>query len=158
VTERQRLRLKRKAVTTMTTRIGRFVVPVRHANKVYLGFVTEGYEFGWYAFWTAMFKQPVDRRRNIIARARVGFAAGERFERIGRERTAAYIPPLHRKEYAQLWKAMGAGRNIKYVRASTTREVGLWLGSHPRDAAMIRMMGRRPTFRLPELAAEKVSA
>jgi hypothetical protein len=156
VTEKQRLRLKRTAMTTMTTRIGRFIVPVRHANKVLLGFVSGGYELGWYAFWTAMFEKAVDRRRNVIVRARVGFSAGERFERIGRERTAAYIHPVARKEYGRLWKAMGAGRNIKYVRAATVREVERWLASHQRDAAIMNVLPSYPTFqRQPEVDTKK---
>lgn len=111
----------------MKTRIGAFLVPVLEAPAA-VGLFPDGH---YYAFWTAVFKKRIGKRWRVWGRARVGLSAGDRFDRMGRESRAAYIPKEDRQEYKRMWENMGRGANVKYVRPSTRAEVAKWLRTHP---------------------------
>jgi hypothetical protein len=109
-----------------TTSIGRHAVPVRGVFQTVVRF-----RDGHYAFWTAVFKRRVESRWRIIGRAKVGLSAGDRFDRMKRERYAAWIPKEDRPEYAKLWNMMDGGANVRFVRPSTKHELKRWMRAHP---------------------------
>lgn len=112
-----------------TTQIGRYKVPVL-VNGVQ---TIERFRDGYYAFWTAVLKKSVDKRWRVIGRAKVGYSAGDRFDRMKRECRAGWIPKEDRPEYKNMWEMMGHGANIKYIRSSTKAELRRWMDSHPKQ-------------------------
>ena len=118
-----------------TTRVGKFDVAVPHAAQpclVAFKGSTAGKD-GIYAFWTAVFKKAVNGKRKVIARARVGLPAGERFERMriqSKGPGAKGISKEDRAIYARFYAAIGAGANLKCIRPSTGRELAKWLKGH----------------------------
>lgn len=93
---------------------------------------------GQYVFWTAIFANPVDGKRKIWGRARVGLSAGDRFDRMRYERYADDIPKADHRIYHNMWfEQLQQGRNIKYIRPSTLREVARWMNTHPKQRAQL---------------------
>ena len=120
----------------VTIMVGKYIVPIH--NFLFLSIVTFSRgahgkeERGDFAFWTIVLKR--GKRRRIIARALCVRDAGERFRRIGIEARSAKDAD-DRFIYAGLWRAMGAGKNIKFIRPATLHEIKRWMGSHKADAA-----------------------
>jgi hypothetical protein len=72
----------------------------------------------------------------LIGRASLFLPPGDRFARI--EHEAERTTP-DGKEYSYLWKSfLQRGRNIKYIRPATKKEVWRWIYSHQKDAQFIK--------------------
>ncbi len=122
----------------MTTRVGRYRVPVRgiHPTIAYfVGGARGAHERGVFLFWTAVLKRPHRGERTCTARARILLPPGERFERMGREaRTARHAGA--RRVYAAWWEQhLRRGAGIAYIRPATRLEVRHWAATHVRDMA-----------------------
>ena len=91
---------------------------------------------GAYAFWSAHVST---RDRPIIARARVGLDAGERFDRMCME--ARSTTGATKRVYEQLWyDFFQEGKAIKFIRPSLLEEVSLWGDAHRSDWRWARQM------------------
>ena len=70
----------------------------------------------------------------------MGLSAGDRFDRMEKERRQAKDPEA-RRSYQRFWtQYLKAGRNIKYIRPSTAKEVARWAKTHQSDFKYARKM------------------
>lgn len=119
-----------------TTRVGRYTVKVRnphHASIVRFSSGVHGKkERGDFLFWTAVRKD----KRWTVGRAHWSLPAGDRFDRMKREMQNARTAE-DRIAYARMWKEMGGGKNIAYIRPATAAEVNRWIATHESDAKFI---------------------
>lgn len=122
-----------------TTKIGKVDVPVRDAHKPSLVWFDAGEhgksfgERGMFAFWAAVLKNG----KKTWGRALVVLPIGDRMSRIERERRTAKTKE-DRDIYARIWKSLGGGKNVRYVRPCTSAEIGKWMKSHQTDARHAR--------------------
>jgi hypothetical protein len=116
-----------------TVKVGKFDVPVIGAERPTLVrfYKARPDKNGVFAFWTAIYKEPVDGKKSVWGRAKIGMDAGDRFARMEYERKAKYISKDDQKVYERTWTVrLKAGANLKMLRPSTEKEVLLWLDSH----------------------------
>ena len=127
-----------------STIVGKVTVSLFRERFISLAVATCGKhgkrESGDYAFWTAVLKIPVLVTSNgktcskVFGRSLAWMPAGDRFDRMNRGRVSDKNS-WARSVYGMLWnKVLRQGRNIKYIRPSTRKEIGKWLYSHHDDA------------------------
>ena len=145
----------------MHTRIGRYTIPVRCKWATLVTFWSGEHgkrDCGEYAFWTALLRRPVEverrLRRRIFGRALVGEPVGDRFDRMQLEARSLKQRPAARKAYRVSWeRVLREGRNVKFVRPSTLKEVKRWMESHESDAEyasnIARIGGKMVHWRRP---------
>ena len=123
-------------IDMITAKVGKYSIPVNKWRFPTVAIFMSGKhgkrERGSFAFWTSVLKNRKYPKNRIIGRAYLSLNAGDRFDRINRERK--YSKSIEdRKAYQKMWEVMGAGKNIKYIRPSTEKEVKKWASSHKED-------------------------
>jgi len=134
------------------TLVGKVSVPVVNAEYATIVTFRSGdlgtFERGDFLFWTAVLKKKhiwtgytdIWKPRTIglvLGRARAILPPGDRFDRMKHEMLTD--PDANdRKIYREWWKKiLGEGKNIKFIRPSTKREVGRWMKGHKSDAKFV---------------------
>ena len=113
----------------MTTKVGKFTVPVLGQDQVGLYHFTGGKhegDEGLYGFWTVMLKRRLGGEGSFIVRSKVGADVGERVSRFPRD--AKIKTGKHRQDCLHKWHVvMERGANVDFIRAANQRECDLWL-------------------------------
>lgn len=128
----------KKVKNSMTTIVGGKEVVVKKFEKpAIVHFKDKLNGTGPFCFWTAVFKVKSEGKKKLMGRARVGLSAGDRFDRMEKESIASYIPIEDRLVYRKMWRMMGKGKNLAYIRPSNRSEVKKWMKEHPEHAKTV---------------------
>lgn len=112
---------------SFTTKIGKYTVPVKKHNQPSILVFKDNI----YAFWTCVYKKKVYGKKRVWGRAQIGLSAGDRFDRMKRERRTCKVKE-DRAIYNHFWvDQMKYGENVAYVRPSTWPEIKKWRDLHP---------------------------
>ena len=109
------------------TKVGKFLVPIKNYKRLSIVDFSRGlrgkHEEGQYCFWTAVLKKKKDGKRIVWGRARPILSPGERFCRM-----------KGKKDYREIWlKFLERGKNVKFIRPSTKKEISWWASGHVSD-------------------------
>lgn|SRR3990167_6232144 len=118
----------------MKVKVGKYIVPVKTSKAAIVHFSSGAQgksESGDYSFWAAVIKGSRGKKA-IFGRARVGLDAGDRFDRMQYEQKTARSK-ADRVAYSNMWKMLGEGKNIEYIRPVTTAELLRWIITHQSD-------------------------
>ena len=118
----------------ITSKVGKSRVKIKNANFYSIVTFSGGRkgkrEAGDFAFWCAVVSRKSGIEKCIIARASLYHPPGERFDRMNKER---------KKEvgYNSVWKFLGGGKKIKFIRPATGEEILRWMYSHKEDSRFV---------------------